>query len=129
MFRCLNISSDICVLSVLMPCRLPSSGFSRHKLLVYNCLAWGLSLLLSLGLAALDLNLLHITDLLDLPDPHVGVDSCFVDPEYHGVYLHLPVLCLLLLNIAAYGATFLSLRRCCVNNLYLNFSGIIYEKC
>ena len=81
------------------------------RFLAYTCLAWGLSLGLSLGLAGLDLNLLQLRERLSLHQPGVGLNTCFLDPEVHGLYLHSPVGCLLLLNGLSYLATFISLRR------------------
>ena len=81
------------------------------RFLAYTGAAWGLSLGLTLGLAGLDLNLLQLRETLSLHQPSVGLNTCFVDPEVHGLYLHSPVVCLLLLNALSFLGTFISLRR------------------
>ena len=80
-------------------------------MLGYTCLAWGLSAGLTLLLVIIDLDLLQLRETLSLQQPKVGLHTCFVDPDLHGVYLHYPVGGLLLLNALSFLGTFISLRR------------------
>ena len=95
---------------MLLP-RIPRAGSSNQRLVGYSCLSWGLSVGLTVVLALIDLNVMNIRERLDLYHPNVGLNACFVDQEVHGLYLHGPVVGLLLLNSASYLGTFISLRR------------------
>ena len=96
---------------MLLLSRIPRAGSSNQKLLGYSCMSWGLSVGLTSVLALIDLNIMNIRERLDLHHPNVGLHACFVDQEVHGLYLHCPVVFLLLLNSASYLGTFISLRR------------------
>ena len=91
--------------------RIPGASSSRARVLGYTSLAWGLSAVLTLLLVIIDLDLLQLRETLSLQQPRVGLHTCFVDPELHGVYLHYPVGGLLLLNALSFLGTFISLRR------------------
>ena len=43
--------------------------------------------------------------------PNVGMKMCFVQKESHGVYLHLPIFVLMILNIILFFITIISLYR------------------
>ena len=92
----------------------PDTARSCLRFVSYSCLGWGLSGLLTILLLALDLALPS-----SLTRPGVGKVKCFLQDSALGLYLHLPVLVLLSLNIVFFLRTAVTLYR---NNLDTKFA-------
>lgn len=92
----------------------PGTARSCVRFVSYSCLGWGLSGLLTLLLLLLDLSLPS-----SFTRPGVGQVKCFIQDSALGLYLHLPVLILLSLNIVFFLITAVTLYR---NNLSTKFA-------
>ena len=104
--------------------RMPGGGNSRSclKFVCYSLAGWGLAAVLTVTVLGLDLSAStspHPAVYSAVPLPAVGTSKCFLQDGALGLYLHLPVLTLLLLNIAFFLATTATLYR---NNLHTRFA-------
>ena len=86
------------------------------KFACYSVAGWGLSALLTVTVLGLDLS---PSPHPEVPRPAVGATKCFLQDGALGLYLHLPVLALLSLNIAFFLATTATLYR---HNLHTRFA-------
>ena len=83
----------------------PGSTRADHKFTCYSCLAWGGSAVLTATVLLLDLLPVSFTR------PGVGTAKCFLQDGAQGLYLHLPILVLLSLNMVFFLTTTLTLYR------------------
>ena len=92
----------------------PGSTRSCLRFVSYSCLGWGLSGVLTLMVLVVDL-----TSPTAATRPGMGDVKCFLQDSALGLYLHLPVLSLLSLNIVFFLTTAVTLYR---NNLSTKFA-------
>ena len=97
--------------------RLPGTNKSCLKFACYSVTGWGLSAVLTVLVLCLDLS--TTSPHPAVPRPAVGTSKCFLQDGALGLYLHLPVITLLSLNIAFFLATTATLYR---HNLHTRFA-------
>ena len=108
MFLWMSIMSfDLCWAFIRF--RIPRRGSANTKFIVYSSVAWGLSSILTLGLFLIDQQPNNANS--SLPRPDVGKLKCFLDDSVHGIYLHLPILTILVVNAALFLVTVSSIYR------------------
>ena len=59
----------------------------------------GLSILF---IVILDENILGIPESLNLTLPGVGLTGCFIRTESQGIYLHIPIVCIMTINLLCF---------------------------
>ena len=108
MFSWMTIMSfDLCW--TFMRAKMPRKGSTTLKYTIYSSVAWGWGALLTLGVILVDV--LMATDTTSIPHPMVGHSKCFLGDEAQGLYLHFPVLVLMLINGLFFVITISSLYR------------------
>merc|ERR1719369_1926673 len=100
MFMWMTIMSfDLCW--TFIRAKLPRKGSALVKFVLYSVIAWGSSTALTVGIILAD-------QMLEYPletiwgfhsKPNVGQRKCFIADESQGLYLHLPILILMMVNI------------------------------
>ena len=94
MFSWMTIMSfDLCW--TFIRAKVPSNSSAIFKFVIYSAVAWGSS-------AALTLSIILVDRLMEeqkfFPKPNVGITKCFLDDESQGLYLHVPIMLLMILN-------------------------------
>lgn len=95
MFAWMTVMSfDLCW--TFMRARMPRRGSATLKYLLYSLVAWGWGFLLTTTVLLAD-------QLLEegapgVPRPGVGHSKCFLEDRAQGLYLHAPVLLLMVIN-------------------------------
>ena len=108
MFLWMSIMSfDLCWTFIRFS--IPRKGSANTKYIVYSSMAWGLSSFLTLGLFLIDQQPNDSNG--SIPRPDLGKLKCFLDDSVHGIYLHLPILIILVINAALFLVTVSSIYR------------------
>ena len=88
------MSFDLCW--VFKQPTVPRRNSKTRKFLLYSVVAWGTS-----GLATIGVFLADMDSNVTLPDtikPNIGRDKCFLQNSSHGIFLHLPIFILIVMN-------------------------------
>ena len=94
MFSWMTIMSfDLCW--TFIRAKMPRKSSTNLKYMIYSSVAWGWGFVLTMTIMLAD-TLMEETSYL--PMPEVGVSKCFLGDTAQGVYFHLPVLLLMLVN-------------------------------
>ena len=94
MFSWMTIMSfDLCW--TFIRAKMPRKSSTNLKYMIYSSVAWGWGLVLTLIIMLVE-TLMKETSYLPLPE--VGLSKCFLGDAAQGVYFHLPVLLLMLVN-------------------------------
>jgi len=99
MFMWMTIMSfDLCW--TFIRAKLPRRGSALVKFIIYSVIAWGSSASFTLGLILVDQLMQdeEETQWSMIAKPNVGESKCFITEEAQGLYLHLPIFILMMIN-------------------------------
>jgi hypothetical protein len=99
MFSWMTIMSfDLCW--TFIRAKIPRRGSALLKFVIYSALAWGLSIALTITVIFADQILEEQGDnkTMFFSKPNVGLTKCFLEDESQGLYLHLPIFILMMIN-------------------------------
>ena len=74
--------------------QVPRRDPMSRRFLVYSVVCWGSSMLITLGLFAVDNN----DTVIPRYKPNIGRGKCFLQNSSHGIFLHLPIFVLMVVN-------------------------------
>ena len=111
MFSWMTIMSfDLCW--TFMRAKVPRRGSAFLKFVIYSLVAWGSSAAFTLGIILADIFMDDQSDHNQLfSKPNVGKLKCFLQDDAQGIFLHLPSMILMLINIIFFTITTTSLYR------------------
>ena len=115
MFSWMTVMSfDLCW--TFMRAKVPRRGSARLKFVIYSAIAWGSSVVFTLGIIAADQIMEDHSEDQEtyLVKPNVGNPKCFLQDEAHGVFLHLPSMILMMINVIFFLITTIKLYRSAV---------------
>ena len=83
------------------------------KFVIYSAVAWGSSAALTLGIIGADLIMEDAEEDQEevLVKPNVGKPKCFLRDDAHGVFLHFPIMILMMINVLFFLITTTTLYR------------------
>ena len=105
------MSGDLCW--TFLRAKLPRRGSAMLKYILYSVAAWGSSAVLTLGIVVADQVWQDSPEntYLFIAKPNVGKTKCFLEDEPQGIFLHLPILILMLTNGVFFMVTTSTLHR------------------
>ena len=105
------MSFDLCW--TFIRAKVPNKGSAAHKFAIYSSVAWGSSAVLTILVILADQMTEDEDESLRLffPKPNVGETKCFLQDASQGLYLHLPILLLMILNGLFFIITIITLYR------------------
>ena len=105
------MSFDLCW--TFIRAKVPNKGSAAHKFAIYSSVAWGSSAVLTILVILADQMTEDEDESLQLffPKPNVGETKCFLQDASQGLYLHLPILLLIILNGLFFIITIITLYR------------------
>ena len=106
------MSFDLCL--TFMRAKAPRKGSALLKFVIYSAVAWGSSAALTIAILLADQMMEEQSDNQDLffPKPNVGISKCFLHDESQGMYLHFPIMMLMIINGMFFIITTITLYRC-----------------
>ena len=101
------MSFDLCW--TFMRAKAPCKNSAMHKFFIYSAVAWGLSAAMTLVIILAD----HMMgeQIMFLPKPNVGLTKCFLEDDSQRMYLHLPIMFLIIFNGIFFTVTTVSIYR------------------
>ena len=83
------------------------------KFVIYSAVAWGSSAALTLGIIGADLIMEDAEEHQEevLMKPNVGKPKCFLRDDAQGVFLHFPIMILMMINVLFFLITTTTLYR------------------
>ena len=112
MFTWMTIMSfDLCW--TFLRARAPNKSSATFKFVIYSITAWGLSAMMTFTVMILDMVIEEFEDQdsMFFARPNVGFEKCFIQDKAHGLYLHMPIMLLMLFNSSFFIITTLVLHR------------------
>ena len=112
MFSWMTIMSfDLCW--TFIRAQVPRRGSAMIKFVIYSAVAWGSSAVLTIGIIATDEIMEDNEDDQEefLIKPNVGKPKCFLRDDALGVFLHFPVMILMIINVILFLITTTTLYR------------------
>jgi hypothetical protein len=112
MFTWMTIMSfDLCW--TFLRAKVPRAGSALLKFLIYSGVAWGASAALTCAVISADLLLEEQEDnrILGWVKPNVGIQKCFLQDKSQGLYLHVPIMLLMVVNGVFFIITTITLYR------------------
>ena len=109
MFTWMTVMSfDLCW--TFLRAKVPRKGSALLKFVIYSAIAWGSSSILTIAIILADL-LIEEDMKLVFAKPNVGKQKCFLQDKSQGLYLHLPIMLLMIVNGIFYVTTTITLYR------------------
>ena len=96
-----------------------SAPMVMGKFISYSAVAWGSSAALTIAIILADQMMKEKSDdqMIFFPKPNVGLTKCFLQDESQGLYLHVPIMLLMIVNGMFFTITTITLYRCKSNPL------------
>ena len=106
--------------------KVPRKGSALVKFVIYSVIAWGSSTALTSSLILADILMEEVgtSEELFFYKPNVGIQKCFLHERSQGLYLHLPIMLLMIINGVFFILTIINLHRYNIiaNNTIINIT-------
>ena len=112
MFTWMTIMSfDLCW--TFLRAKVPRAGSAVLKFVIYSGVAWGASAALTCAVISADLLMEEQKDdqRLVWAKPNIGIQKCFLQDKAQGLYLHVPIMFLMVVNGMFFIITTITLYR------------------